>query len=111
VPRLRTDARAYVAGHNGLVGSAMRRLAREGFSQSIAELAQTGAEIVYPNARLVCDTSKADGTRRKLLDVSRLHGLGWTHQIALRQGIESTYQWFLNHMHEARGAAPSAPAV
>ena len=48
---------------------------------------------------------------RKLLDVSRLHGLGWTHQIELRQGIESTYQWFLDHIHEARGAAPTASAV
>lgn len=78
-----------------------------GIDQSIAELARMVADVVYPNARLVFDTSKPDGMPRKLLDVSRLHGLGWTHQIELRQGIESTYQWFLDHIHEARGAAPS----
>jgi len=62
---------------------------------SIRELAQLIAEIVHPNARLVFDTGKPDGTPRKLLDVSRLHSLGWRHRIALREGIASTYEWFL----------------
>jgi GDP-L-fucose synthase len=62
---------------------------------SISELAQLIAEIVHPNARLVFDTGKPDGTPRKLLDVSRLHSLGWRHRIALREGIASTYEWFL----------------
>ncbi len=62
---------------------------------SIRELAQLIAEIVHPNARLVFDTGKPDGTPRKLLDVSRLHSLGWRHRIALRDGIASTYEWFL----------------
>ncbi len=42
-------------------------------------------------------TDKPDGTPRKLLDVSRLHGLGWKHKIGLTEGIESTYQWFVKH--------------
>ncbi len=48
-----------------------------------------------PEARLVFDPTKPDGTPRKLLDVSRLHALGWHHRIDLREGIESTYAWFL----------------
>ena len=48
-------------------------------------------EVVYPEARLVFDTTKPDGTPRKLLDVSRLHDLGWNHKIDLRDGIEATY--------------------
>jgi GDP-L-fucose synthase len=49
---------------------------------------------VYPAARIVWDDTKPDGAPRKLLDVSRLHALGWTHRIALGQGIEETYRWF-----------------
>ena len=48
-------------------------------------------------AELVFDTSKPDGTPRKLLDVSRLNALGWKASIGLREGIESTYAWFLEH--------------
>jgi len=62
---------------------------------SIRELAQLIASIVHPRARLVFDTQKPDGTPRKLLDVSRLHALGWRHSIALRDGIATTYDWFL----------------
>ena len=43
------------------------------------------------------DTTKPDGTPRKLLDVSRLHALGWRHRIDLREGIASTYEWFTEH--------------
>jgi GDP-L-fucose synthase len=65
---------------------------------SIRELAELVREIVYPQAQLTFDTTKPDGTPRKLLDVSRLHALGWQHGIPLRQGIEATYEWFLaNH--------------
>jgi GDP-L-fucose synthase len=64
---------------------------------SIRELAELIASVVHPGARLVFDTGKPDGTPRKLLDVGRLHGLGWRHSIALRDGIATTYQWFLAH--------------
>jgi GDP-L-fucose synthase len=86
-----------------------------GIDLSIAELARMVADVVYPEARIVFDTSKPDGTPRKLLDVSRLHALGWRHQIELRQGIEATYQWFLEHINvngdTARPAAHSTSAV
>ena len=62
---------------------------------SIRELAEMVREIVHPAARLVFDTDKPDGTPRKLLDVSRLHQLGWRHAIELRQGIADTYGWFI----------------
>jgi GDP-L-fucose synthase len=70
---------------------------------SIRELAEMVRDIVYPEAKLVFDTSKPDGTPRKLLDVSRLHALGWKHRIGLRQGIASTYEWFLDHLTAVRG--------
>ena len=44
------------------------------------------------------DTSKPDGTPRKLLDTSKLSALGWTPRIELEAGIRSTYEWFLNHL-------------
>ncbi|MGE3402390.1 MAG: GDP-L-fucose synthase family protein [Vicinamibacterales bacterium] len=62
---------------------------------SIRELAEMIRDIVHPDARIVWDTSKPDGAPRKLLDVSRLHALGWRHQTSLRDGILSTYQWYL----------------
>ncbi len=63
----------------------------------IADLAKLVGEVVYPKAQPVYDASKPDGTPRKLLDVTRLHKLGWQHKTKLREGIESTYQWFLDH--------------
>ncbi len=65
---------------------------------SIRELAELVKKIVHPGARLVFDTSKPDGTPRKLLDVSRLHALGWKHSFELRQGLETTYRWYLDHL-------------
>ena len=68
---------------------------------SIRELAETIRAIVYPEAALTFDTAKPDGMPRKLLDVSRLHALGWRHRIGLREGIRGTYQWFLENHEEA----------
>jgi GDP-L-fucose synthase len=65
---------------------------------TIRELAELVGEVVHPNARLVFDASKPDGTPQKLLDVSRLHDLGWKHSIELREGVESTYAWFLENV-------------
>jgi GDP-L-fucose synthase len=62
---------------------------------TIAELADMVRRIVHPKAVVTFDRSKPDGMPRKLLDVSRLHGLGWRHKIQLSDGIESTYQWFV----------------
>ena len=62
---------------------------------SIRELANLIREVVYPEAQIVFDSGKPDGMPRKLLDVSRLHDLGWRHTIGLRQGIAQTYEWFV----------------
>ena len=72
---------------------------------SIRELATMVRDIVHPAARLVFDPSKPDGMPRKLLDVSRLHELGWRHRIELRAGIASTYEWFINNTNSVRGLA------
>lgn len=61
---------------------------------TIRQLAELVREIVYPQARLAFDMSKPDGTPRKLLDVGRLHALGWRHSIELRDGIARTYEQF-----------------
>ena len=60
---------------------------------SIRELAEEIRRIVAPEVSIEFDTSKPDGTPRKLLDVGRLHRLGWRHTIELRQGLASTYEW------------------
>jgi len=69
---------------------------------SIRELAEMVREIVYRQAKLTFDATKPDGTPRKLLDVSRLHALGWRHRVPLRQGIVSTYEWFLANREHLR---------
>ena len=71
---------------------------------SIRELAELIRTVVAPDVDIRFDSSKPDGTPRKLLDVSRLHALGWRHRIELREGIESTYAWFLQHQDAIRGA-------
>ena len=60
---------------------------------SIAELARLIGDIVGYSGRLRFDTSKPDGTPRKLLDTTRLRALGWAPKIQLREGIAATYQW------------------
>lgn len=73
---------------------------------AIRELAEMVRDVVAPGITIEFDPSKPDGTPRKLLDVSRLHDLGWRHRIELRQGIESTYGWFVDHLEDAmRGRA------
>lgn len=62
---------------------------------SIAELAGIIAEVTGFAGRLVYDASKPDGIPRKLLDVSRLKGLGWRPRIGLREGIRGLYQWYV----------------
>jgi GDP-L-fucose synthase len=78
---------------------------------SIRELASLIRDIVSPGVEITQDTSKPDGTPRKLLDVSRLHKLGWCHRIALADGLASTYEWFCTQSNEpsvtAKGLAPA----
>jgi GDP-L-fucose synthase len=69
---------------------------------TIAELADLVKRIVGFEGNLVFDTTKPDGTPRKLLDVERLTRLGWRPATTLEQGIASTYEWFLTHVESAR---------
>ena len=64
---------------------------------TIRELAEMVRDVVHPQARLVFDPGKPDGTPRKLLDVGRLQRLGWRPRIALRDGVAATYAWFLEN--------------
>jgi GDP-L-fucose synthase len=64
---------------------------------AIRELAELICDIVGFKGELAWDTTKPDGTPRKLLDVSKIHGLGWRHRIGLREGIARTYKWFLEN--------------
>jgi GDP-L-fucose synthase len=75
--------------------------------RTIAELIR---DVVHPDATLVFDDSKPDGMRRKVLDVSRIHALGWHHAIDLTAGIRSTYDWYLaadriRGQHHSSGSA------
>jgi GDP-L-fucose synthase len=69
---------------------------------TIRELAELVASASGFPGRLVFDSTKPDGTPRKLLDTSRLTSLGWKPKITLRAGIEQTYSWFKEHVAEAR---------
>ena len=67
---------------------------------TIAELARTVASIVGGDVEITFDTTKPDGTPRKLLDVSRLFATGWRPRYSLRSGLEQTYEWFLRHVEK-----------
>ena len=69
---------------------------------TIKELATTMGKIVDFKGSIEFDSSKPDGTPRKLLDVSRLEKLGWKYSMKLEQGLRMTYEWFLNHQDEIR---------
>ncbi len=66
-----------------------------GADVSIKELAELVKEIIGYTGKLVFDTTKPDGTPRKLLDVSKIHALGWHHTTALKEGMKTAYQDFL----------------
>jgi GDP-L-fucose synthase len=70
---------------------------------TIRALAELVREVVGYPGEIVCDASKPDGTPRKLLDVTRLHALGWRARIPLREGIAGTYAWYLEHRDSLRG--------
>jgi GDP-L-fucose synthase len=69
---------------------------------TIAQLASMVRDIVYPEAEIVYDPTKPDGTPRKLLDVSRLHALGWRHKTPLAEGLRATYEWFVTNQAQVR---------
>ena len=69
---------------------------------TIRELAETIARVTEFQGRLSFDSSKPDGTPRKLMDVSRLAKLGWTASIALESGLRDAYRWFVEHIDDVR---------
>jgi GDP-L-fucose synthase len=66
-----------------------------GTDVSIKELAQLICKVVGYDGKLVFDTSKPDGTPKKLLDVSKINSLGWEAKVSLEDGIRKTYDWYL----------------
>jgi GDP-L-fucose synthase len=74
-----------------------------GVDVSIRELAETIKQVIGYRGELKFDPTKPDGTPRKLQDVSRMKALGWEAKINLREGIERTYAWFLEHQASFRG--------
>lgn len=73
-----------------------------GVDCTIRELVETVAKVVGYQGRIEFDSSKPDGAPRKLMDVSRLKQLGWQAQVSLEQGLQQTYQWFLQNQHNFR---------
>ena len=111
------DSKIYIAGHTGLVGSALREflhaddladacvlLMQNYDAREIGEFVNIGtgkdltikklAEVVGFGGFLKWDKSKPNGTSQKLLDVSRLDGLGWTRGQSLKKSIERVYDWY-----------------
>lgn len=73
-----------------------------GVDCTIKELAETVSKVTGFKGELKFDSSKPDGTPRKLLDVSRLKNMGWSSAISLEEGLNSTYQWFLENSENVR---------
>ena len=73
-----------------------------GIDCTIKELAETISEVTEFKGELIFDSSKPDGTPRKLMDVSKLKGLGWQHSITLKNGLVDTYTWFKNNLQNVR---------
>ncbi len=71
-----------------------------GVDLTIKELAETVQKVTGHEGEIQWDSSKPDGTPRKLMDVGRMKELGWTAKIGLEDGIKDTYQWFLEHEND-----------
>nr|WP_278336119.1 GDP-L-fucose synthase [Rhodohalobacter mucosus] len=69
---------------------------------TIRQLAETIQNITGHKGEIVWDSTKPDGTPRKLMDVSRMKEAGWTYSIDLKEGIRSTYQWFLDNIEDIK---------
>jgi GDP-L-fucose synthase len=69
-----------------------------GADVSIKQLTELVKEVVGFEGKIVWDTTKPDGTPRKLLDMSKMHDLGWKHKIELAEGIKATYEWYTHEV-------------
>ncbi|MFT6309592.1 MAG: GDP-L-fucose synthase [Halioglobus sp.] len=73
-----------------------------GVDCTIRELAQTIAKVSGFDGQLTFDTTKPDGTPRKLMDISKMQAMGWRAQISLEQGLRDAYSWFVDNVQQAR---------
>ncbi|WP_286239911.1 GDP-L-fucose synthase [Neptuniibacter halophilus] len=73
-----------------------------GIDCTIRELTETVADVVGYKGEIIWDTTKPDGTPRKLMNVERLRNLGWQASIELKVGLKSTYEWFLDNLETVR---------
>jgi len=73
-----------------------------GVDLTIKELALTIQRIIGHEGDIIWDDTKPDGTPRKLMDVSKMHSLGWKHEVELEAGIQLTYDWFLENVKELK---------
>lgn len=69
---------------------------------TIKHLAETIQKISGHTGEIIWDSTKPDGTPRKLMDVSKMHELGWKHQVNLEEGIRKTYEWFLENKKDIK---------
>ena len=69
---------------------------------TIKELAETVRRTVGFTGEIVWNSAMPDGTPRKLTDVAKLHGLGWTHKVELEEGVKLAYDWFRENVEAAR---------
>ena len=69
---------------------------------TIKELAETVKDVVGYEGEIVWNKDMPDGTPRKLTNVDKLHGLGWTHKVELREGVQLAYDWFRENVQNAR---------
>ncbi|PWA04894.1 GDP-L-fucose synthase family protein [Flavobacterium psychrotolerans] len=69
---------------------------------TIKHLAETIQQIIGHQGKIIWDDSKPDGTPRKLMDVSKMHDLGWKHEVNLQEGIRITYNWFLENIENVK---------
>jgi GDP-L-fucose synthase len=69
---------------------------------TIKELAETIQKITGHKGEIVWDSSKPDGTPRKLMDISKMHELGWKHKVNLEEGIQLTYDWFVENVENVK---------
>jgi GDP-L-fucose synthase len=69
---------------------------------TIKELAELIQKTIGHSGDVIWDSTKPDGTPRKLMDISKLHKLGWKHSIELKDGIEQTYRWFVENVDKVK---------
>jgi GDP-L-fucose synthase len=69
---------------------------------TIKELAETIQKITGHKGEIIWDSSKPDGTPRKLMDITKMHELGWKHELDLEEGVKRTYEWFLDNIDSVK---------